>query len=138
PARPAARLHPRSARCMAQRLAARARAGLHGRGGTPPVAARRGGRRDVAVVAACRSGRGAGRQPASTAVDGMRKRHEMRTAAIALVAGAAAAAALVAWLNVRGEAPVSDALPAGAADAALVQRGAYLARAGNCAACHTA
>ena len=48
------------------------------------------------------------------------------------------AAALVAWLNVRGEAPVDDALPASPPSPALVQRGAYLAKAGNCAACHTA
>jgi mono/diheme cytochrome c family protein len=43
----------------------------------------------------------------------------------------------VAWLNVRGEAPVTDALPAAPAAAGMVQRGAYLAKAGNCAACHT-
>jgi mono/diheme cytochrome c family protein len=55
-----------------------------------------------------------------------------------LIVLAAAAAALVAWLNVRGEAPVSDAVPIGAPAAALVQRGAYLATVGNCAACHTA
>lgn len=44
----------------------------------------------------------------------------------------------VAWLNQRGEPPI----PAGAVPAdgtpAQVERGAYLARAGNCAACHTA
>lgn len=51
---------------------------------------------------------------------------------------AAAATALVAWLNVRGEVPVRDVVPAGVPSAELVQRGAYLARAGNCAACHTA
>lgn len=48
-----------------------------------------------------------------------------------------AAGGLVGWLNVRGEEP----LPAVAIDVApapdLVARGAYLARAGNCAACHT-
>lgn len=49
-----------------------------------------------------------------------------------------ALAGLVAWLNVRGEAPVSATSPTAAADAATVARGAYLARAGNCAACHTA
>jgi len=49
----------------------------------------------------------------------------------------AAAAALVLWLNLHGEAPlVPD--PPGPASADTVQRGAYLARAGNCAACHTA
>lgn len=47
-------------------------------------------------------------------------------------------AAAVAWLNQRGE----PAIPPGAAPAdgtpAQIERGAYLARAGNCAACHTA
>lgn len=61
----------------------------------------------------------------------------MKILAIAVLVGAAGAA-LVAWLNVRGEAPVRDALPTGIPSAELVQRGAYLAKAGNCAACHTA
>jgi mono/diheme cytochrome c family protein len=45
--------------------------------------------------------------------------------------------ALVAWLNVRGEAPI--VLPAAAVDSSpqTLARGAYLARAGNCAGCHT-
>eukprot|EP01034_Spumella_vulgaris_P001917 gene1917-2511_t len=57
-------------------------------------------------------------------------------------------AGLVAWLNVRGEAPLPPASvaasssvpgsPPGAADAATLARGAYLAKAGNCAACHGA
>ncbi len=51
---------------------------------------------------------------------------------------AVAAAAVVAWLNVRGEAPVGGTVPAGVPSVELVQRGAYLATAGNCAACHTA
>ena len=44
---------------------------------------------------------------------------------------------LLAWLNVRGEEPMS---PAGkdTSTPAQIERGAYLARAGNCAACHTA
>ncbi len=47
------------------------------------------------------------------------------------------------WLNLRGEAalepdPDSAAPAAAQADAALLARGAYLARAGNCAGCHTA
>jgi mono/diheme cytochrome c family protein len=47
-------------------------------------------------------------------------------------------AALVAWLNVRGESPLDEAVtPPAAADAAMIQRGAYLARAGNCIGCHT-
>ena len=51
-----------------------------------------------------------------------------------------ASAALVAWLNVRGEAGLDE----GGASAPFkptpqqVAQGAYLARAGNCAACHTA
>lgn len=53
-------------------------------------------------------------------------------------------AALVAWLNVRGEAPLDATVTApgatgdATADAATIQRGAYLARAGNCIGCHTA
>ena len=47
-----------------------------------------------------------------------------------------ASPALVAWLNVRGEDAVADALP-GAASAAQLRRGEYLARLGNCMACHT-
>ena len=57
---------------------------------------------------------------------------------VLLVVLGAAAAALVAWLNVRGEAAVDDVVPSGAAPAEVVQRGAYLANVGNCAACHTA
>jgi mono/diheme cytochrome c family protein len=59
----------------------------------------------------------------------------LRAAAIALFA-LLLVAALVVWLNLRGEAPIyaqsSTVTPA------QVERGAYLARAGNCAACHTA
>ena len=47
-------------------------------------------------------------------------------------------AALLAWMNVRGEAPVDESPPTQAPLPQLVQRGAYLAQAGNCAACHTA
>lgn len=47
-------------------------------------------------------------------------------------------AALVAWLNVRGEAAVTQGAPAAApADTRTLARGAYLARAGNCMGCHT-
>jgi mono/diheme cytochrome c family protein len=46
-----------------------------------------------------------------------------------------AAAAAVVWLN---HTPDSAPSPAPRADAATVARGAYLARVGNCAACHTA
>jgi mono/diheme cytochrome c family protein len=56
--------------------------------------------------------------------------------ALALVA-AVALAALVAWLNVRGEPGLAVAHAAPPTSPELVARGAYLARAGNCAACHT-
>lgn len=47
-------------------------------------------------------------------------------------------AALVAWLNVRGEAPLERrSAGAAAASPAVLERGAYLARAGNCIGCHT-
>ena len=46
-------------------------------------------------------------------------------------------AALVAWLNVRGEAPLEAGLSATPASPELIERGAYLARAGNCLGCHT-
>lgn len=47
------------------------------------------------------------------------------------------AAALVWALNVRDESPVNEAAEPGAPSPQQVQRGAYLALAGNCAACHT-
>jgi len=57
---------------------------------------------------------------------------------LVLVISVAALAALVVGLNLRGE----DALPltqnlSAQADAAMIARGAYLARAGNCIGCHT-
>lgn len=45
------------------------------------------------------------------------------------------AAAVVVWLNLRGD-PSPRSSPPGQ-DALLIERGAYLARAGNCMACHT-
>ncbi|MBI5258282.1 MAG: cytochrome c [Burkholderiales bacterium] len=47
-----------------------------------------------------------------------------------------AALGALAWLNLRDE-PAADDTASVASDAATVQRGAYLARAGNCAGCHT-
>jgi len=44
--------------------------------------------------------------------------------------------ALIAWLNLRGEEPLS-ADAAASASAEQIARGAYLARAGNCMGCHT-
>ena len=53
-----------------------------------------------------------------------------------------ALAAVVVALNLRGEgelsAEIASAQPGLPASAELVARGAYLARAGNCMACHTA
>ena len=63
----------------------------------------------------------------------------MRRALIAVSALAAvlAGAAVLVWaLNVRGEEPLVEG-PAAAPTAAMVERGAYLARAGNCMGCHT-
>lgn len=54
-----------------------------------------------------------------------------------LLVGSALAAAVL-WLNLRGEASVDDALPPPAASPAQIERGRYLALAGNCAGCHTA
>lgn len=45
-------------------------------------------------------------------------------------------AAAVWWLNVRGDADPAGT-PPGASSPALIERGAYLARAGNCQDCHT-
>lgn len=60
----------------------------------------------------------------------------MKRALLALLGIALLAAALVGWLNVRGEdALVAD--PGTPASPELIARGAYLARAGNCMGCHT-
>lgn len=58
-------------------------------------------------------------------------------AAAALAVLIVLAGVLVAWLNVRGEAPVDRAAPPLPASAEVIERGAYLARAGNCIGCHT-
>ena len=57
-----------------------------------------------------------------------------------LVAIVSLLSALVAWLNVRGEEPIDTTTAAapGRATAEQIERGAYLARAGNCMGCHTA
>ena len=68
----------------------------------------------------------------------MTKRPWLRRAGM-LAAALLALALLVLWLNLRGEAAlVPDAPAATPPDTALLARGAYLARAGNCAGCHTA
>ncbi len=56
---------------------------------------------------------------------------------LGVLALAAAGIALVWALNVRDESPLTDR-PAAAPNAEQIRRGEYLARAGNCAACHTA
>ena len=57
---------------------------------------------------------------------------------LAVAAACAILALLVAWLNVRGEAPVEvGPRTAVAATPAQIERGAYLARAGNCMGCHS-
>ena len=48
-----------------------------------------------------------------------------------------AAAALVTWLNLRDEVDVRIPYAAITASDTLIERGAYLARAGNCISCHT-
>ena len=58
-------------------------------------------------------------------------------AAIGLVVLLLAGAALVAWLNVAGEEPLIGDVYSFVATPEQVARGAYLARAGNCGACHT-
>jgi mono/diheme cytochrome c family protein len=58
-------------------------------------------------------------------------------AAVVLVVLLLAAAALVAWLNVSGEQPLIGDAYSFVATPEQVARGAYLARVGNCGACHT-
>lgn len=65
------------------------------------------------------------------------RRLARRTGAVALVL-ALMLASWVAWLSVRGEAPLEASFPAMPASPGVVARGAYLARAGNCMGCHTA
>jgi mono/diheme cytochrome c family protein len=61
----------------------------------------------------------------------------MKRVLIGLLLGLAALAVWVWSLNFRGEDKIHDAPPAGPVAVASAQRGAYLARAGNCATCHT-
>ena len=56
--------------------------------------------------------------------------------ALAGLLALAVLAALVAWLNLRGESDGIATQPE-LKNPALIERGAYLARAGNCMACHT-
>jgi mono/diheme cytochrome c family protein len=61
----------------------------------------------------------------------------LRLISLALLVLLVLLGALVAWLNVRGEGSVDTSGPAVPASAAVIERGAYLARAGNCVGCHT-
>ena len=61
----------------------------------------------------------------------------MKRVLIGLALGALALLVLVWSLNLRGEDRIHDAPPAPAPTAQQVARGAYLARLGNCATCHT-
>jgi mono/diheme cytochrome c family protein len=61
----------------------------------------------------------------------------MKRAILAALFGVLVLAALVIFLNLRGEDEMHDALPTTPAAAETVSRGAYLARAGNCVTCHT-
>jgi len=56
---------------------------------------------------------------------------------LALLVAGLAALAWVVWMNGRGESPITDTAGDFVATPQQVARGAYLARAGNCAACHT-
>lgn len=55
----------------------------------------------------------------------------------ALLALAMLLIALVAWLNVRGESSSQEPSGVDLTSRAVIERGAYLARAGNCMGCHT-
>ena len=61
----------------------------------------------------------------------------MKRVILAALIGVLSFAALVTFLNLRGEDEMHDALPPTPAAADNVSRGAYLARAGNCITCHT-
>ena len=61
-----------------------------------------------------------------------------RRIAVGVLLAAVLLVALGTWLNLRDEAPVDEQAGAAPAAPAQVERGRYLALAGNCAACHTA
>ena len=67
----------------------------------------------------------------------MSARRTVRIGLLALIAAGLLFAALIAWLNVRGEDALVPDAPNATASPELVARGAYLARAGNCLGCHT-
>ncbi|MBC7380716.1 MAG: cytochrome c [Burkholderiaceae bacterium] len=61
-----------------------------------------------------------------------------KRAVIALLLAGALGAALIWYLNTRGEPDMSAPQVSASATPEQIERGAYLARAGNCATCHTA
>ena len=65
-------------------------------------------------------------------------RRRLGLAAVGAIGVVAVLAALVAWLNVSGEAPLGAAAPRLAASAEQLARGESLTRAGDCTGCHTA
>ena len=67
----------------------------------------------------------------------MRLRLTWTRAGVVLIVLLLMAAGLVAWLNVAGEDPLTGDAGSFVATPEQVAHGAYLARAGNCAACHT-
>ena len=76
----------------------------------------------------------------SSTAPSQRPRLWVRRLLLALLLFVLTLTALVAWLNVRGEAAVDDnnAAASFTATPQQIAQGAYVARAGNCAACHTA
>ena len=65
-------------------------------------------------------------------------RRRMLVAFVGLLLLPAALVALEGWLNFRDDTATSGAPAVALGDPALIERGAYLARAGNCVGCHTA
>ena len=67
----------------------------------------------------------------------MKPKRALVRGALAVLGVAALLLALVAWLNLRGEDPLTPDDAGAPASAEQIARGAYLARAGNCMGCHT-
>ena len=67
----------------------------------------------------------------------MKPKRALVRGALAVLGLAALLLALVAWLNLRGEDPLTPDDAGTPASAEQIARGAYLARAGNCMGCHT-
>ena len=64
-------------------------------------------------------------------------RRLLRWSVVAVAAAVAVVAPAVWWLNVRGDAQFDGEASSVALTPELIERGAYLARAGNCSGCHT-